>query len=79
MYPGAVEALDRMLAAEPGFALAHVAFLLILPLCNATRHCAVRWNTVNCPTVLATFVMICTPVPITATHLPSKLTGSSGQ
>ena len=55
---------------------------LILPLCNGAHHCGVRWNTVRWPTVLATSVMVCTPVapvPITATRLSLSLTGSLGQ
>jgi hypothetical protein len=42
----------------------------------------VRWNTVSRPAVFATSWIVCTPVapvPITATRLPSKLTGSCGQ
>ena len=53
-----------------------------LELCNGADHCAVRWNTVRWPAVLATSVMVwmpVAPVPITATRLPSKLTGSFGQ
>jgi hypothetical protein len=49
-----------------------------------TKHAAVsrqRWKTVRWPTVLAISVIACTavaPVPMTATRLPTKLTGSCG-
>jgi hypothetical protein len=42
----------------------------------------VRWNTVSDPAVFATSWIVCTPVapvPITATRLPTKLTGCFGQ
>ena len=51
-------------------------------LCSGAHQFGVRWNTVRCPTVLAISVIACTavaPVPITATRLPAKLTGSCGQ
>src|SRR5215813_2249274 len=51
-------------------------------LCSGAHQLGVRWNTVRWPAVLATSWMVCTPVapvPITATRLPSKLTGSFGQ
>ena len=54
----------------------------ILLLCKGAHQLGVRWNTVRCPAVLATSWMVCTPVapvPITATRLPAKLTGSCGQ
>ena len=52
------------------------------PLCSGAHQLGVRWNTVRWPAVLATSWMVCTPVapvPITATRLPAKLTGSCGQ
>src|ERR671939_1385199 len=51
-------------------------------LCSGAHQFGVRWNTVKCPAVFATSWMVCTPVapvPITATRLPAKLTGSCGQ
>ena len=48
---------------------------------SGAHQFGVRWNTVRCPTVLAISVIACTavaPVPITATRLPAKLTGSCG-
>ena len=54
----------------------------IVLLCSGAHQFGVRWNTVRWPTVLATSWMVCTPVapvPITATRLPAKLTGSCGQ
>ena len=51
-------------------------------LCSGAHQLGVRWKTVSCPTVLAMVWMICTPVapvPMTATRLPAKLTGSCGQ
>ena len=53
----------------------------ILLLCSGAHQFGVRWNTVRWPAVLATSWIVCTPVapvPITATRLPSKLTGSCG-
>ena len=50
-------------------------------LCSGAHQFGVRWNTVRWPTVLAISVIACTavaPVPITATRLPAKLTGSCG-
>ena len=41
-----------------------------------------RWNTVSSPTLSAISPITCTPVapvPITATRLPARSTGSSGQ
>src|SRR5678809_333351 len=49
---------------------------------SGAHQFGVRWNTVRWPTVLAISVMACTavaPVPITATRLLAKLTGSCGQ
>ncbi len=51
-------------------------------LCSGAHQFGVRWNTVRWPTVPAISVMACTPVapvPITATRLPAKVTGSCGQ
>src|SRR4029453_8888854 len=62
--------------------MARISLSPILPLCRGAHQLGVRWNTVRCPAVLATSWMVCTPVapvPITATRLPSKLTGSCGQ
>ena len=52
------------------------------PLRSGAHQLGVRWNTVSCPTVFATSGIACTPVapvPITATRLPAKSTGSWGQ
>ena len=49
-----------------------ISSLPILALCKGAHHWGVRWNTVRWPAVLATSVMVCTPVapvPITATRL----------
>ena len=46
------------------------------------EYCAVRWNTVRCAASLAISGIDWIPeepVPITATRLPSKDTGSCGQ
>ncbi len=54
----------------------------ILLLCKGAHQFGVCWNTVRWPTVLATSWIVWTPVapvPITATRLPAKLTGSCGQ
>ena len=54
----------------------------ILLLWSGAHQFGVRWNTLRWPTVLAISVIACTavaPVPITATRLPTKLTGSCGQ
>ena len=53
----------------------------ILELWSGAHQLGVRWNTVRWPTVLAISVIACTavaPVPMTATRLPTKLTGSCG-
>src|SRR3984957_6833729 len=55
---------------------------LILLLSSGAHQFGVRWNTVTWAAVLATSWIVCTPVapvPITATRLPSKLTGSCGR
>ena len=55
---------------------------LILPLCSGAHQFGVRWNTVRCPAVFATSWIVCmpvAPVPMTATRLPAKRTGSFGQ
>ena len=53
-----------------------------MPLCSGAHQFGVRWNTVRWPTSPAMVWMVCTPVapvPITATRLPLKSTGSFGQ
>ena len=51
-------------------------------LCNGAHQFGWRWNTVSCFAVFAISWMTCTPVapvPMTATRLPAKSTGSCGQ
>ena len=51
-------------------------------MCSGAVQLGVRWKTVSVPAVLATSWMVWTPVapvPITATRLPVKSTGSLGK
>jgi hypothetical protein len=80
------EAAVGLLAAREDFGIVGPDPAHLLPadlgVVQWAHHWGVRWNTVRWPTVLATSVIVCTPVapvPITATRLPSKRTGSFGQ